>query len=740
MARDEEGARDLAGRGQRGIALPAASDRLARAGILAEDIARLKYVSGAREEALRRLGIERVGDLLLHIPRRYLDFTRAYTIETAPLNQVCTIVATVDRVTEKRPRPRMVVTEVSLVDETGVLKLAFFKQPWLSRQLSQGDRLAVMGRVEFSYGFKQMASPHFEKLDGTSAAGTILPVHPATDGVSQAWMRRIVSVALEAAGAFPDPLPARLRARRRLMSASRALRAIHFPHALSEVEPARRRLAYDELLYLQLALRLRNDANLLDIPPIAHRVGGHVEAMRRALPFALTDEQEAAVSDILGDMQRSDRVMNRLLLGDVGTGKTAVACVAVAAVADTGTQACIMAPTGVLAQQYASDCGPLLERAGLTWALLTGATPTAERERILAWLADGSLQVLMGTHAVLGEGVRFSKLSLAVIDEQHRFGVNQRAALRSKGAGADLLVMTATPIPRTLALSVYGDLDTSIIRHRPVPGSGVSTKVLDDANRDIALGALRDAVARGRQGYVICPLVAERDDASELEDVPGLPRDDDGNVVAGSPLHAVETEVELLRQVMPGVRVEALHGRMRDAEKTAAIEAFRSGETQVLVSTTVVEVGVNVPNATVMLIENGERFGLATLHQLRGRVGRGSEAGTCYVVSAARSAKGRVSPALERLQALEDTADGFELAEMDLRLRHEGEILGLRQSGGVSLRFVDLDADTDIIEWAHGDADELLRYARTLSSTATMPLRHEVIDRFGDVFKEVSGG
>ncbi len=725
----------------RALELPTAASRLARAGVLGRDIARLRFVNDAREEVLRRLHVGTVGDLLLRIPRRYLDFTRAYAIEQAPLGQVATIVGTVDKVVEKHPRPRMVVTQVFLVDATGVLQVAFFRQPWLSKQIQKGDRLAVMGKVEFAYGFKQMASPHFEKLDEGTFTGSILPVHPATEGLSAAWMRRLVSVALEDVDTFPDPLPARLRSRRALMPLSRALRCIHFPRALAEVPLARRRLAYDEVLYLQLALRLRNDANLLDVAPVAHVAGEHVEAMRHALPFALTDEQEAAARDILADMANGSHVMNRLLLGDVGTGKTAVACLALASAVDTGGQACVMAPTGVLARQYATGTGPLLEAAGISWALLTGATLAEERAGILRRLASGELDVVMGTHAVLSDDVAFKRLTLAVIDEQHRFGVGQRTALRAKGPGADLLVMTATPIPRTLALSLYGDLDVSIIRHRPVPGAGIATKVLDEANRDIAYGAIRSALEEGRQAYVVCPLVAERDDAEEeLDDVPGLPRDDDGNVETTVPLHAVETEVEHLRHVFPQARVEALHGRMREAEKTAVIDAFRAGEIQVLVSTTVVEVGLDVPNATVMVIENGERFGLAALHQLRGRVGRGRHAGSCFVMAALKSKRGKKSPALERLRALERSSDGFELAEMDLRLRHEGEILGLRQSGGVTLRFVDLGADADLVEAAHEDALELLRYAHTLDAVATRPLRFEVVERYGSIFKEVSGG
>ena len=718
--------------------VPPAAARLSRSVALDEDVSRLKYVSGAREEALRRLGIKTVEDLFLHIPHRYLDFSHAYCIEDAPLGEVCTVVGTVDRVTDK-PRARVRVTEVSLVDETGVLQVAFFKQPWIARQLKRGDRLAVMGKVEFAYGFKQMASPHFEKADGSGSYGAILPVHYLSEGLSAAWMRRIVSAALESFGCTADPLPARLRTRRGLMSAARTYRSIHFPNTLGEKGLARRRLAYEETLLLQLALRLRNDANLLDVHPYAHVVGTHVDALRAALPFALSDEQDVAVDEILADMANGERVMNRLLLGDVGTGKTAVASFGLAASADTGTQACVMAPTSVLAQQYAVKCGPLLEAAGITWALLTGATPAQERASITDGLRTGGLTVLFGTQAVLSEDVVFRSLSLVVIDEQHRFGVNQRNALRAKGPGADLLVMTATPIPRTLALSVYGDLDTSIIRHRPVPGAGVKTKVLTDASRDIAYGAVREALAAGQQAYVICPLVEASDKADDLEDVPGLQRDEDGRVKVPVPLHDCATEAERLGHVFRDARIAVLHGRMGGRDKDETIGRYRAGEIDILVSTTVIEVGVDVPRATVMVIENGERFGLATLHQLRGRVGRGSLSGSCFVMTHAKG-NGARSAAQDRLEALEKSSDGFSLAEMDLRLRHEGEILGLRQSGGVSLRFVDLESDTDLIEWAHRDAQELLRYARSLDATATLPLRHEVIRRYGDVFKEVSGG
>ena len=733
---------------------PAISDvslRLERTCALGEAASRLHFVSGARAQALDRLGVATCLDLLERIPHRYLDFSHALSVEQAPIGQVATVVVTVDRIVEKRPRPRMHITEVSALDATGVIVATFFKQPWIAQQLAPGDRVALHGKVEFNYGFKRMQAPLYEKIDERSATGSIVPVHSVTEGITVAWSRRIVASALERVSEVCDPLPARLRAQRGLMSRGRALRSIHFPRQMADVRLARRRLSYEEVLLLQLALRLRNDVDLLGVRAVAHTPARHVEALRRALPFSLSDEQEACVGEILADMSDPGHVMNRLLLGDVGTGKTAVAAMALACVADTGTQACVMAPTSVLAQQYAVKTGPLLEQAGVSWALLTGATPQAERARLLENLANGSLDVLFGTHAVLSDDVVFKSLSLVVIDEQHRFGVHQRNELRSKGEGADLLVMTATPIPRTLALTVYGDLDTSVIRKRPVPGAGVATKVLTEANRDLAYGAIREALEHGQRAYVVCPLVEEGDAGDGLDDVPGAEPDDASEGANGRdagkgsgkpaapPLHNVASEVERLRRVFPEARVEPLTGRMRAREKDEAIAAFRVGEVQILVSTTVVEVGVDVPEATVMVIENGERFGLATLHQLRGRVGRGEVPGRCFVMTHARS-NGRRSTAQERLEALERTTDGFALAELDLRLRHEGEILGFRQSGGVTLRFVDLDADTPIIEAAHDDAEELLRYSRDLGAVATMSLRQEVVLRYGDVFREVSGG
>ena len=711
--------------------IPSAAERVQRTCALSDSVSRLRYVSGAREEALRRLGLARVRDLMLHVPHRYLDFTRVTTIALADVGTDATIVATVDRVELKRPRPRMQIVELSVVDETGVLVATFFRQPWIAEQVHVGDRVALSGKVEFSYGFKRMKAPFHEVLGPAAGAGgyaRVLPVHPVGEGVSASWMRRIVAAALADVGDVCDWLPAGLAAGHGLMTLARALREVHFPTSVAAAGRARRRLAYDELLCLQLALLCRQSVELAGVEPVSHVTSGpHMDALLAALPFSLTAEQRAAADQILADMA-APRVMNRLLLGDVGTGKTAVAAVALAAVADTGTQAAVMAPTSVLARQYAEKLGPVLDEARVSWALVTGSTPADERALAEMAAARGELTVLFGTTALLSEGVEFAALSLAVIDEQHRFGVDQRAALRRKGAGADLLAMTATPIPRTLALSLYGDVELSEIRHRPRPGAGMETRLVTPDNLDLAWGAIREAAAAGRQAYVICPLVDDADDGAELDDVP------EGLTSAAPRLRsATSTLADLRSHVLPELSCDLLTGRMAAGEKDRAMERFRAGKTQVLVSTTVVEVGVDVPNATVMVVRDADRFGLASLHQLRGRVGRGDVAGTVFLSSAAK----RGSAARRRLSALERTSDGFELAELDLRLRHEGEVLGYRQHGGVTLRISDLEADRDLVEAAHADARAIADDDPRLAAPAHRAMALEVRDRFGAYFEEL---
>lgn len=720
--------------------------RFRRTAALGREVSAVRYANPDRAALLAKMGVATVADELYRAPRRYVDFSRVTQVAAAPVGSDATVAVRVDRVEVKSPRPRLTVVEVSCYDASGALVVSFFGQPWLARRFKRGQTVAFNGRMGFSYGFKRMNGPLFEILDeegapprdGRPAAPAVpmLPVHQVTEGLSQQWARRLASCALEQFGDVCDFWTADVRARRGVMSLARAFRCAHFPADPDEAERARRRFAYDEAALLQIALAARRDAELPDVRPVAHEVSGPVAArLREAMPFPLTSDQSTALSEILADMARP-RPMGRLLLGDVGTGKTAVATLALGAVADTGSQAAVMAPTGVLAAQYAQKVGPLLDAAGIAWRLLTGATPAKEREDVLAGLASGEVCVAFGTHALLTPDVRFARLSLAVIDEQQRFGVEQRHALREKGRGADLLVMTATPIPRTLALSIYGDLDRSYLRERPVVGAGVSTRVISKSDRGVAYEAMRRALDEGRQAYVVCPLVGTsgtRDEEGFAEDLPA------GELAAGedpSDPKAAEREFEVLgRSVFPSYRVGLLTGRMRPAEKAAVMDAFKAGEVQVLVSTTVVEVGVDVPNATVMLVEDGERFGLSQLHQLRGRVGRGRFPGTVFI-----SADLRTPNAKARMKALERTSDGFELAEEDLRLRREGDILGYRQSGDAVLRFVDLARDADLVEAAHEDVAARMAGDPRLERPENRPVRAEVIRRYGDVFKVVSGG
>lgn len=727
------------------LSVESSSGRISRTRAQGRPATALRYVRGERAALIARLGISTVRDCLAAIPSRYIDYSQFSTVLMADVGAEVSVVVRVDKVDVRRPRPRMTVVEVDCYDYTGVIIVTYFGQPWMEKRFHAGQLIAFSGKIGLSNsGFKRMNSPYYEILSdedsphgGTGGTGAqqsrVIPVYHLTEGLSLAWMQRIASSAVNDFGDVCDYWPARHRIDRGLMSLGRALRAAHTPYDIDESRLARRRMAYDEATFLQLGLRASRKAHLPGIKPIAHIVDGPATGrLLEALPFPLTDDQSKALGEALADMARPES-MYRLLLGDVGTGKTLVATCLFGAVADTGTQAAVMAPTSVLAAQYALKVGPVLDKAGITWSLLTGATSARERSEILARLQAGECTVLFGTHALLNADVVFPRLSLVVIDEQQRFGVNQRHALREKGRGADLLVMTATPIPRTLALSVYGDLDCSYLRQRPNPGAGVTTHVISKHDRRIAYEAMRNAISQGHQAYVVCPLIGTK---------PALDQDDideaAASVAAGddpSDASAAQDEAKTLQgKVFPDARVGLLTGRMSAAEKSQVMEDFRNRKIDVLVSTTVIEVGVDVPNATVMLIEDGERFGLAQLHQLRGRVGRGSWPGDVYIAAGGRSGAAR-----DRLKALERTNDGYELAKEDLRIRHEGELLGSRQSGDISLRYVDFAQDEDLLAQARFDAIDLLDSDPHLESTANRPVRDELIARYGDVFREVSG-
>ncbi len=700
----------------------------------------MRFVSDARKDQLARLKISKLGDLSFNVAHRYLDFSEVSSVLLAPVGHAATIIVTVDSVTAKRLRSRKTLVEVGAYDETGVVILGFFNQPWMAEQLKTGMRLLCAGKMGLSGGFKRMTPTHFEILDDNETLANrreIVPLYSATQGLSRGWVARLVAEALIHTQHAIDPLEPEIREEFDLISHQQLIRVLHAPATKQEVELATRRLAFDELLLLQLALLLRKEHEILGTKACVHTAAaqpagqGMFERYLTALPFEFTADQDQALREICADMC-ADQVMNRMLLGDVGTGKTVVAGGALAACAQSGYQGVMMAPTSVLAQQYAQSLGGLLTAAGVRWALLTGSTPRAERRDLLVKLKSHKIDCLFGTHALLEEEVQFAQLGLAIIDEQHRFGVSQRARLRQKGKGADLLVMSATPIPRTLALSFYGDLDLSIIRTRPRMQSAVTTTLINKQDRGIAYAAMLEAIERGEQCYVICPLIGTKSKADEVDHAARLLEEGKDP----SLLRAATQELEVLsRTVFAEHRVGLLTGALKSQEKDEIMQEFRAGKIDVLVATTVVEVGVDVPNATVMLNEDAERFGLAQLHQLRGRVGRGSKPGQVFLAASTRSPQAK-----KRLHWLEESSDGFELATHDLSLRKEGELVGSKQHGSATLRFVDFARDLELIEAVHSLARAIVADDPTLSDPKYALIKSELLRQYADVFRQVSGG
>lgn len=737
-----------------------ASPRLAASCALDAPLGMLPYVTPARAKLFSNLGIHTLRDLMLRIPRRYLDFSRHVSILEAAVNDTVTISCVIDRINLKRPRPHLSIVEMYVTDTIGIMRISFFRQPWLAKAYHVGDVVALLGKVEYSYGFKCMNSPFIELIhaaethttDGHTAdthvadtpaqdkrapqpvANTrldthILPVYALCDGLSAAWYRRIIKICLHKILPLVDCIPSVYLARNRLMGYSTAIQQIHMPTSMSAQDAARRRFAYNELFFLQLALRARTSVEDAQ-DPIQHCINGsHLKNFYKALPFELSAEQQSAAHDLLHDMQ-AKTCMNRLLLGDVGTGKTAVCALGFAVCADTSTQAAMLAPTSVLAQQYAEKIGTLLTKLSISWALLTSATTKSERADILSKLQTGSVQVIFGTTSLLSDDVQFHKLSYIVIDEQHRFGVHQRLALRQKSPFADLLAMSATPIPRTLALSFYGDLTCSFIKHKPFSTAKVTTKVLANENVSVAYDAVASCIEQGQQAYIICPLIDSQDARTTVDDIAPNAQS------SAQTLHSAQQTFEALkRSSFSAYRIGLLTGRMDNVEKDRVMSQFRAHKLDVLVATTIVEVGVDVPRACAMIILDADRFGLATLHQLRGRVGRGSLAAQVYLVTASK----KHSLARRRLDILENTFDGFELSQKDLELRREGDILGYRQSGTLTLRVCDMVRDMDLIEAAHRDVGELLDGDPDVSQVQHRALVHEMHARFPAYFEELRG-
>ncbi|MEM9106830.1 MAG: ATP-dependent DNA helicase RecG [Pseudomonadota bacterium] len=641
-------------------------------------------------------------DLLLLAPHRLIDRRNQPGVAFAQEHAIVTLKLHVDR---HQPSPRgkgNVPYRVFAHDDTGEIALTFFhaRQNWLEKALPVGETVLVSGKVDWFNGRASMVHPDRMALASDEAGFPLIePVYPLTAGLSPKLLQRAIDHAVGSMPSLPEWLDPAYLGKQGFPTFNVAVRSLHEPrdeHDMQPRAPARRRLAYDELLAGQLSLALvRRRVRKLKGRPVDG--DGHLQGkLLSALPFALTGSQEQAVADILSDMRGEDRML-RLLQGDVGSGKTAVALIAMGACAEVGGQAVLMAPTEILAQQHYATIQPIAEKAGLMVDILTGRTKSKERKAILARIEGGETQLIVGTHALFQDAVSYKDLLLAVVDEQHRFGVHQRLRLTAKGTAPHMLVTTATPIPRTLVLSAFGDMDVSRLTEKPAGRLPIKTATLDTDRLGDIVTRLRDAVRQGRKAYWICPLVEE----SDLSDL----------------MSAEQRQASLASQF--GDLVGLVHGRMSSAEKDSAMQDFKSGKTRILVATTVVEVGVDVPDATIMVIEHAERFGLAQLHQLRGRVGRGDEASSCILLY-----KGPLSEtARARLTIMRESEDGFRIAEEDLKLRGEGELLGTRQSGTPGFRFVDLEAHRDLLEAARDDARYILEMDAELSSARGNALR-----------------
>lgn len=679
---------------------------------LDQAITYLPGVGAKNSERIARLGLYTVRDVLFYYPRDHIDYARQMAIRDLKPGETVTLIATVKRCTcFNSPRnAKLTIFELVVRDHSGQMKLSrfyagsrFSNRGWQEQQkrlYPPGTVIAASGLVKQSKFGMTLDNPEIEVIDHAGSSiesikvGRVVPVYPLTEGVSADLVRKAVVAALPAIAQLYDPLPDGLRGKYNLIGLHEAIAHIHFPPDSEGLASARRRLVFDEFFYLQLGLlRRRLLQQQTQTSAILAPTGQLIDQFYQVLPFQLTDAQQRVVNDILSDLLKPVP-MNRLVQGDVGSGKTVVAVIAILAAIQAGYQAAFMAPTEVLAEQHYRKLVSWFNLLYLPVELLTGSTKTAKRRQIFSDLETGELPLLVGTHALIEDPVKFAQLGLVVIDEQHRFGVQQRARLQQKGNNPHVLTMTATPIPRTLALTLHGDLDVSQIDELPPGRKPIQTTVLTVGDRPHAYDLIRREIAQGQQVYVVLPLV---DESEKLD------------------LRSAVEEYERLQSVFPDFAVGLLHGRMTSAEKDEAISQFRDNKTQILVSTTVVEVGVDVPNASVMLIEHAERFGLSQLHQLRGRVGRGAAQSFCLLMSSTKSDTAR-----QRLKVLEQSQDGFFIAEMDLRFRGPGEVLGTRQSGLPDFALASLVNDQDVLNLAREAAESVLEKDPTLTRWGLM--------------------
>ncbi len=668
----------------------------------------LKGIGPARARLLHKLGIETVGHLLFHIPRRYVDRSTPMCIrQLAPGDEV-TVFGRVVTAGSQRTRNRRQLVTCLVKDDSGMIEAAWFHRPDLKDRFKPGQDIMLSGKVT-AYRGKRFVNPSFELIDPDAESPgeqAIIPVYPLTEGLSVWTLRRAVRAALDrCATVLPETLPREVRDHYGYPGIVEALETVHFPSDVKQAEHARERLVYDELFYLELvlALRHRRHAELKKGCALPER-GSLTGPFRKGVGFTYTKAQDRVLGEILRDMGQG-RCMNRLLQGDVGSGKTVVALHAMLVAVENKTQAVMMAPTEILATQHFQGWQDTLAGLGVDARLLTGSTRAAARRELLTGLESGAVSIVFGTHALIEEGVKFDRLGLVVVDEQHRFGVMQRAALLNKGVNPDFLVMTATPIPRTLTMTVYGDLDVSVLDEKPPGRKPVVTRITSEGRRDRVYGYIEERVAAGEQAFFVCPLIEQ----SEKLDL----------------VSATET-FDRVRAVFSRRRVALVHGRMKSEERGEVMERLRARELDILVSTTVIEVGVDIPNATVMVIEHPDRFGLAQLHQLRGRIGRGGHRAVCVLMIP----HPRQGESAERLRFFAGTTDGFRLAEKDLEIRGPGEILGTRQHGLPDLRIADIVRDRVVLSKARDDAFRLVELDPELNRVGNELVKRTLVARY----------
>jgi ATP-dependent DNA helicase RecG len=641
---------------------------------------------------LSRLGVDTVRDLLFYVPRRWDDFSHVVLIREAKPGEPVTVKGTIWEINNKRTRSGMVITEAVIADDTGTIKAIWFNQPFLINTLKNGDILCLAGKIEWSYGSVGMQSPSYEKLElsddtGLTHVGRIVPVYSETEGLSSKWLRTKIKPLMKYIYSLRDYLPEEIKIDNGLIDLPAAIRQMHFPDSNKELKKAKERLDFDEMFLLQLAV-LNSRKKLKQEKSIAIPFNeGLIKGFVADLPFKLTEAQRRSAWEILTDLARV-APMNRLLQGDVGSGKTIVAAIAMLNTALSKNQAVLLCPTEILARQHFDKISSLLAPFGEECVLLTGSTPKAEKEEIKNKIHDGEVRIIIGTHALIEKGVEFWRLGLAIVDEQHRFGVDQRANLRKESISTKtlphFLTMTATPIPRTLALTFFGDLDVSILDEIPPGRKQIITRLVSNDRRLDGYKFIEGEIKKGRQAFVICPLIGEdTDEENEKKSV-------------------LQEYNNLSKKIYPDLKVAYIHGKMKPVEKEEIMRGFTSGEINLLVSTSVIEVGIDIPNSTIMIIEDADHFGLSQLHQFRGRVGRGEHQSYCFLFT-----KTKNEETLRRLTALVHTSDGFKLAETDLELRGPGDFIGSRQHGLPDINMKNL-TNTSLIKKCRDSATKYL--------------------------------